>query len=178
MKKSGERPIIVWAENGGNQVHGVGSGSRGDDEARHFLLLDDRLRSLGSAYGDLAAHDGLWQAAAETRHDLLARLAIVPLVLEARGLDVTPPMIARFDRLGDHDSAAAMRTIYNDEIGHVAAGRRWFEWLCSERGIPPVETWRDLVKCHFRGALKPPFNDEARGSAGFSKAYYGVQSSG
>ena len=113
-----------------------------------------------------------------TRHDLLARLAIVPLVLEARGLDVTPPMIARFDRLGDQDSAAAMRKIYKDEIGHVAAGRRWFEWLCAERGILPVETWRDLVKRHFRGTLKPPFNDEARRRAGFSTAYYGAQSSG
>lgn len=150
-----------------------------DDEARHFLLLDDRLRALGAAYGDLAAHDGLWQAAAETRDDLLARLAIVPLVLEARGLDVTPAMIARFDRLGDPafgdaESAAALRTIYNDEIGHVAAGRRWFEWLCTWRGVAPVETWRGLVQRHFRGPLKPPFNDEARAAAGFSSAYYSV----
>lgn len=149
-----------------------------DDEARHFLLLDDRLKALGAAYGDLAAHDGLWQAAAETRHDLLARLAIVPLVLEARGLDVTPAMIARFDRLGDPafgdaESAAALRVIYTDEIGHVAAGRRWFEWLCAERGLAPVATWRGLVQRHFRGALKPPFNDVARAAAGFSTRYYG-----
>jgi uncharacterized ferritin-like protein (DUF455 family) len=144
----------------------------GDDEAKHFLLLADRLAALGAGYGDLPAHDGLWRAAHETRHDLLARLAIVPLVLEARGLDVTPAMIARFERLGDGESAAALRVIYADEIGHVAAGRRWFEWLCAQRGLPPVETWHALVRTHFRGALKPPFNDEARAKAGFSSAYY------
>ncbi len=146
----------------------------GDDEAKHFLLLSGRLEALGAAYGDLPAHDGLWQAAHETRHDLLARLAIVPLVLEARGLDVTPAMIARFDRLGDADSAAVLRTIYADEIGHVAAGRRWFEFLCARRGVAPVETWRALVAAHFKGALKPPFNEEARAAAGFSAEYYGA----
>jgi uncharacterized ferritin-like protein (DUF455 family) len=149
----------------------------GDDEARHFLLLAGRLRALGAAYGDLPAHDGLWQAAHATRHDLLARLAIVPLVLEARGLDVTPAMIARFERLGDPafgdaDSAAVLGVIYRDEIGHVAAGRRWFEWLCERRGLAPVATWRDLVRRHFKGALKPPFNDEARAAAGFTTKYY------
>ena len=144
----------------------------GDDEAKHFLLLAERLAALGAAYGDLWAHDGLWQAAHETRHDLLARLAIVPLVLEARGLDVTPAMIARFERLGDDDSAAVLRVIYRDEIGHVAAGRRWFEWVCERRGLAPVETWRALVRRHFKGALKPPFNDEARAAAGFSAKYY------
>jgi uncharacterized ferritin-like protein (DUF455 family) len=144
----------------------------GDDEARHFMLLAERLATLGAAYGDLPAHDGLWQAAQETRHDLLARLAIVPLVLEARGLDVTPAMIARFERLGDEDSAAVLRIVYRDEIGHVAAGRRWFESLCQQRGVEPVETWRALVHKHFRGALKPPFNDEARTAAGFSAKYY------
>jgi uncharacterized ferritin-like protein (DUF455 family) len=144
----------------------------GDDEAKHFLLLAERLAALGAAYGDLSAHDGLWQAAHETRHDLLARLAIVPLVLEARGLDVTPAIIARFERLGDDDSAAVLRVIYRDEIGHVAAGRRWFEWVSERRGLAPVETWRALVRRHFKGALKPPFNDEARAAAGFSAKYY------
>ena len=142
------------------------------DEAEHFALLAARLAEFGAAYGDLPAHDGLWQAAHETRHDLLARLAIVPLVLEARGLDVTPAMIARFDRLGDAESAAALRVVYADEIGHVAAGRRWFEGLCARRAVPPVETWRALVRTHFRGALKPPFNHDARAQAGFSSAYY------
>jgi uncharacterized ferritin-like protein (DUF455 family) len=144
----------------------------GDDEARHFLLLARRLEALGAAYGDLVAHDGLWQAAHATRHDLLARLAIVPLVLEARGLDVTPAMIARFERLGDAESAAILGTIYRDEIGHVAAGRRWFEWLCQQRALEPVETWRALVRQHFKGALKPPFNDQARAAAGFAAEYY------
>jgi uncharacterized ferritin-like protein (DUF455 family) len=144
----------------------------GDDEARHFLLLAERLAALGAAYGDLAAHDGLWQAAHATRHNLLARLAVVPLVLEARGLDVTPAMIARFERQGDRDSAAVLGVIYRDEIGHVAAGRRWFEWLCTVRGLAPVETWRDLVRRHFQGSLKPPFNDAARAAAGFSAEYY------
>ncbi len=144
----------------------------GDDEAKHFLLLADRLAALGAGYGELPAHDGLWQAAYETRHDLLARLAIVPLVLEARGLDVTPAMIARFELLGAAESAGVLRIIYADEIGHVAAGRRWFEWLCERRGAAPVETWRALVRRHFRGALKPPFNDEARAQAGFASRYY------
>lgn len=148
-----------------------------DDEARHFLLLSERLASLGAAYGDLPAHDGLWRAAFETRHDLLARLAIVPLVLEARGLDVTPAMIARFERLndaafGDAESAAALKVIYRDEIRHVAAGRCWFEWECARRGVEPVATWQTLVAKHFVGALKPPFNDDARAAAGFRAAYY------
>jgi uncharacterized ferritin-like protein (DUF455 family) len=149
----------------------------GDDEAKHFLLLAGRLEALGAAYGDLPAHDGLWQAAHATRHDLLARLAIVPLVLEARGLDVTPAMIARFERLGDAESAAVLRVIYADEIGHVAAGRRWFEWLCERRGAAAVETWRALVRTHFKGALKPPFNDAARAKAGFSRVYYSALTS-
>jgi uncharacterized ferritin-like protein (DUF455 family) len=144
----------------------------GDDEARHFLLLHGRICDLGATYGDLPAHDGLWQAAQETRHDLLARLAIVPLVLEARGLDVTPGLIAQFERAGDGASADILRVIYRDEIRHVAAGRRWFEWLCAERRLPPVETWHTLLRKHFKGALKPPFNDQARAAAGFSRAYY------
>lgn len=148
-----------------------------DDEARHFLLLSERLAALGAAYGDLPAHDGLWRAASETRHDLLARLAIVPLVLEARGLDVTPGMIARFERMndpacGDAESAAVLKVIYRDEIRHVAAGRRWFEWECARRGVEPVATWHTLVATHFVGALKAPFNDEARAAAGFRAAYY------
>ncbi|MCW5770251.1 MAG: ferritin-like domain-containing protein [Rhodospirillaceae bacterium] len=145
-----------------------------DDEARHFLLLQARLAALGAAYGDLPAHDGLWQAALDTRHDLLARLAIVPLVLEARGLDVTPTMIAQFARNGDADSAAILQIIYRDEIGHVAAGRRWFEWMCAERGVEPIATWRALVARHFKGALKPPFNDAARQEAGFGRAYWRI----
>ncbi len=143
-----------------------------DEEAAHHALVSKRLEALGAAYGDLPAHDGLWEAAQATAHDLLARLAIVPLVLEARGLDVTPPMIERMRRYGDADSAAALTVIYEEEVGHVGCGRRWFEWECARRGIEPVAAYRDLVQRHYRGALKPPFNHAARGAAGFAAAFY------
>jgi len=142
------------------------------EEALHHSLLAARLAELGAGYGDLPAHDGLWEAAAATAHDLLARLAVVPLVLEARGLDVTPDMIRRLDLGGDDESAAILRVIYRDEIGHVAAGRRWFEWACARQGRPPIETYHHLVRRHFRGVLKPPFNREARAEAGFAAAFY------
>ena len=143
-----------------------------DEEGKHFLLLADRLTELGAAYGDLPAHDGLWQAAEETAHDLLARLAVVPQVLEARGLDVTPGMIDKLERAGDTASAAILRVIYEEEIGHVAIGRRWYLWLCAQRGLEPQATWQDLVRRHFRGALKPPFNEAARRSAGLTPETY------
>lgn len=143
-----------------------------DDEARHFLLLSERLSALEAAYGDLPAHDGLWQAAEETAHDLLARLAIVPLVLEARGLDVTPAMTTKLDTAGDGESAAILRIIYRDEIGHVAVGKRWFDWRCERQGLVPKTTWQDLVRRHFKGQLKPPFNAEGRDAAGFPAAFY------
>ncbi len=143
-----------------------------DEEALHFRLLSERLAALGAAYGDLPAHDGLWQAAEETAGDLLARLAIVPLVLEARGLDVTPAMADRLERAEDGESAAILRRIYQDEIGHVAAGRCWFEHACAARKLEPVATWQSLVRRHFRGTLKPPFNDDARAAAGFDAAFY------
>ena len=143
-----------------------------EEEGKHFLLLADRLAELGAAYGDLPAHDGLWQAAEETAHDLLARLAVVPQVLEARGLDVTPGMIAKLDQVGDPASAAILRTIYEEEIGHVAIGRRWYLWLCAGRGLDPQATWHELVRRHFRGALKPPFNEAARRTAGLEPADY------
>jgi uncharacterized ferritin-like protein (DUF455 family) len=143
-----------------------------DQEAAHFELIAARLAELGAAYGDLPAHDGLWQAALETRHDLLPRLAIAPLVLEARGLDVTPVMIATLRRHGDEASAAALEVIYREEIGHVAAGKRWFDWLAAERGLEPTAAFQDLVRRHFRGRLKPPFNTEARAKAGMNLALY------
>jgi len=142
------------------------------EEAGHFVLLSARLAALGSAYGDLPAHDGLWEAAAATAHDPIARLAVVPLVLEARGLDVTPEMILRLERAGDTESAAILDRIYQDEIGHVAAGRRWFEWLCARRGCDPRAMFHAKVRRHFTGALKPPFNRWARDRAGFPAAYY------
>jgi uncharacterized ferritin-like protein (DUF455 family) len=144
----------------------------GADEAMHFALLDRRLRALGSHYGALPAHDGLWEAAAATAHDPLARLAVVPMVLEARGLDVTPATVAAFEAAGDARSAAILSRIYRDEIRHVAAGARWFETGCAEKGFAPIPHWRSLVRKHFRGAVKPPFNDSARGAAGLSRDYY------
>ena len=143
-----------------------------EEEALHFSLLSDRLESLGSFYGALPAHDGLWEAAEQTRHDLLARLAVVPLVLEARGLDVTPAMTENLRSAGDEDSATILARIYEDEIGHVAAGERWFRWRCELDGLNPVETYHRLVREHFRGRLKAPFNHEARTAAGFHPGYY------
>jgi uncharacterized ferritin-like protein (DUF455 family) len=142
------------------------------EEAEHFALLDARLTALGAAYGDLPAHDGLWEAAAATAHDLIARLAVVPLVLEARGLDVTPAMMRRLERAEDPASVAILTRIYEDEIGHVAVGARWFAHLCRERGLDPAATFRDRVGRHFTGALKPPFNRAARDQAGMPPEFY------
>ncbi len=143
-----------------------------DQEAKHHAMVSARLNELGAAYGDFPAHDGLWEAAQATAHDLLARLAVVPLVLEARGLDVTPDMIARLERGGDHASVAVLQVIYDEEIGHVAAGRRWFEWECARRDAEPVSTWRDLVARYYGGSPKPPFNVAARNAAGIDPAFY------
>ncbi len=144
-----------------------------DEESKHHLLLQDRLSDLGSYYGALPAHDGLWQAAVETAHDPVARMAVVPLVLEARGLDVTPPMIARLRTVGDDASADILQIIHDDEIGHVAVGKRWFDHLCASEESEPVERWQSLVRKHFKGGVKPPFNVTAREAAGFSSAFYG-----
>lgn len=144
----------------------------GADEAMHFALLDRRLHQLGSDYGALPAHDGLWESAFETRHDALARLAVVPMVLEARGLDVTPATIERFEAIGDSASAKILTRIYNDEIRHVSAGTKWFESGCLSLDVKPEDQWKTLVKRHFRGSLKPPFNDSARLSAGLTQDYY------
>jgi uncharacterized ferritin-like protein (DUF455 family) len=143
-----------------------------DEEALHFELLSARLSELGAAYGDLPAHDGLWEAAITTSQDLLARLAVVPLVLEARGLDVTPATIADMQRAGDAASAALLERIYQDEIGHVAAGMRWFEHFARADGHDPQRYWQALLRQHFRGVLRPPFNDTARAAAGMPGAYY------
>lgn len=143
-----------------------------DEEAMHHGLLSTRLSELGAAYGDFPAHDGLWEAASETAYDLLARLAVVPLVLEARGLDVTPAMIARLETAGDGRSAEILGIIYRDEIEHVAAGQRWFTWEAGRRGVDPVAAYHTLVRRHFKAALKQPFNDAARTEAGLSRAFY------
>ena len=142
------------------------------EEAVHFDLLVQRLADFGACYGDLPAHDGLWESAAATADDLLARLAVVPLVLEARGLDVTPEMAATLERVGDPQSAAVLCQIYRDEIDHVAAGVRWFDQLCGARGLVPEEAFQQLPPRYFKGELKPPFNREARAAAGFPARYY------
>jgi uncharacterized ferritin-like protein (DUF455 family) len=142
------------------------------EEAHHFSLLSARLADFGAKYGDLPAHDGLWEAAAATSSDLLARLAVVPLVLEARGLDVTPAMTEQLDRLGDAKSAAVLRLIYEQEIGHVAVGRRWFDHICHCEALVPEQIFHDRVRRFFAGELKPPFNRAARDAAGFSARYY------
>lgn len=144
----------------------------GAEEAMHFALLDRRLRQLGSRYGAMPAHDGLWDAAAATAHDPLARLAVVPMVLEARGLDVTPATIERFAAADDGVTARILTRILNDEVRHVRAGTRWFESACEQKRIAPETTWQALVTRYFRGVLKAPFNDSARDSAGLSRDYY------
>ena len=146
--------------------------SVGADEAMHFALLDRRLHGLGAHYGALPAHDGLWEAAAETTHDVAARLAVVPMVLEARGLDVTPAILAAFERAGDARSAAILTRIYTDEIRHVGIGSQWFKKVCESRRIAVVSEWQRLVRAHFRGLVKPPFNDSARDQAGLSRDFY------
>lgn len=142
------------------------------DEAKHFSLLESRLNELDAAYGDLPAHDGLWQAALDTADDLAARLAIVPLVLEARGLDVTPQMIDQFAAANDEASAYILKIIYEEEIGHVRAGYCWFAWLCQRDGRDPAERFRELLEVRFKGRLKPPFNEAARAKTGMNRAFY------
>lgn len=142
------------------------------DEAMHFALLARRLRRLGSFYGALPAHRGLWDAAFETRHDVAARLAVVPMVLEARGLDVTPDAISRLELAGDSAGAAVLKRILDDEIRHVSVGASHFFALCRRRGEEPESLWKRLVARHFRGPLKPPFNDSARSAAGLSRRLY------
>ncbi len=142
------------------------------DEAMHFALLDRKLKTLGSYYGALPAHGGLWQAADETKHDVLARLAIVPMVLEARGLDVTPATLERVRAAGDESGAKILGRILDDEIRHVAFGTKHFIALVDKAQESPESTWKRLVKTYFRGAVKPPFNDSARLAAGLSREFY------
>lgn len=144
----------------------------GAEEAMHFVLLDRRLRAMESFYGALPAHDGLWDSAIGTAHDASARLAIVPMVLEARGLDVTLQTVERFKRQGDDQTARVLNRIYQDEINHVHFGTKWFEHACRERNRQPHDHWKRLVKTHFTGGLKPPFNDSARRTAGLTREYY------
>jgi uncharacterized ferritin-like protein (DUF455 family) len=142
------------------------------EEAKHFGLVRDRMRALGADYGDMPAHDGLWQAAHSTRNDLTARLAVVPLILEARGLDVTPSLQVKMRETGDHESADVLKIIYEDEKGHVAVGAKWFRFLCAREKRDPAKTFQELVRANFRGTLKAPFNDIARAEAGLTPSFY------
>ncbi|MCC6002243.1 MAG: ferritin-like domain-containing protein [Pararhodobacter sp.] len=143
-----------------------------DDESRHFSLLDEVLAHMGSHYGALPAHAGMWRGALDTHHDLLARLAVVPMVLEARGLDVTPAMIEMFRRYGPQEAVAALETIYAEEVGHVAYGAKWFHFLCGRHDHDPRETFHALVRRYFHAPLKPPFNEEKRAEAGIPPDFY------
>lgn len=141
-----------------------------DDEARHFQMLSERLAELGHRYGDFDAHNGLWEMAVVTADSCLKRMALVPRVLEARGLDVTPGMIKRLRGVGDAATADILEVILREEVAHVAAGSRWFAWCCAKSGVDPESTFADLLDRHTRGSLRGPFNIEARLSAGFSNA--------
>lgn len=143
-----------------------------DDESKHFNLMCDCLEAHGSHYGALPAHDGMWRAAEDTMDDLMARLAVVPMVLEARGLDVTPGMIEIFRRSKDTQAIAALETIYGEEVAHVAYGSKWFHFLCGRDNLDPKPTFHAMVRKYFHGQLKPPFNEEKRAEAGIPPDFY------
>lgn len=137
------------------------------DEARHFAMLRARLRDFGRDYGDFDAHNGLWEMAEKTAHDGLARMALVPRVLEARGLDVTPAMIVKLRALGDDATAEILAIILREEVAHVAAGSRWYRWHCERARVDPRQRFMELLREHASGVLRQPFNTQARLEAGF-----------
>jgi uncharacterized ferritin-like protein (DUF455 family) len=141
-----------------------------NDEARHFTLLSERLAALGYAYGDFDAHNGLWEMAEKTAHSDTARMALVPRVLEARGLDVTPGMMERLRRQNDERTVGILEVILREEVAHVAAGTRWFHWCCERDGIEPEATFATLLNDYMNGSLRGPFNLDARREAGFSES--------
>lgn len=140
------------------------------EEALHFELLNERLNETGYCYGDFDAHNGLWDMAMCTAHDVLVRMALVPRVMEARGLDVTPGIIERFQNIGDDKSVSVLQIIMRDEVGHVEIGSRWFHYLCDQRQLPREETYLDLMSQYAKGRIKPPLHREARLSAGFTQS--------
>ena len=146
------------------------------EEALHFDLLQSHLSDMGFAYGDLPAHDGLWDMAERTKGDLLARLALVPRTLEARGLDATPAVRNRLVSVGDLAGAAILDIVLRDEIGHVAIGNRWYRYLCADRGQDPIATYTDLARRYQAPVLRGPFNLQARRAAGFTEAELGALS--
>jgi uncharacterized ferritin-like protein (DUF455 family) len=140
------------------------------EEAQHFGLLADELERRGRAYGDFDAHDGLWEMAMRTRGDPLARVALVPRLMEARGLDVTPQIQSRLAQAGDEVGRTILQRILDDEVGHVAIGNRWYAWLCAREALDPVADWDAIARRHGASAPRPPFNREARLRAGFTDA--------
>lgn len=140
------------------------------EESLHFGLLAEHLHTLGASYGDFDAHDGLWTMAERTAGDVLARMALVPRTLEARGLDATPPLQAKFARAGDRRAVDILAIILRDEVGHVEIGNRWYRFLCGQRGLDPVALYPDLVARYQAPRLRAPFNLEARRAAGFDEA--------
>jgi uncharacterized ferritin-like protein (DUF455 family) len=140
-----------------------------EEEAYHFSLLRDHLRSLGHDYGDFEAHDGLWQMALQTAHDPLVRMALVPRVLEARGLDASPALARKFEGIGDRRAVEILGIILRDEIGHVRIGNRWYGYLCQQRGVDPMRTFQELLQEYGGARLRPPLHTEARRAAGFSE---------
>ncbi|AJE46323.1 ferritin-like domain-containing protein [Celeribacter indicus] len=143
-----------------------------DEESKHFNLVCDRLEAMGSHYGALPAHAGMWRAAEDTAKDIMGRLAVVPMVLEARGLDVTPGMIRIFQGAKDPETVAALEVIYAEEVAHVAYGAKWFNFLCGRRGIDPTAEFHALVRRYFPGGTKAPFNEEKRAEAGMPPDFY------
>ncbi len=140
------------------------------EEALHFQLLRAHLVTLGHDYGDLPAHNGLWEMVERTKADVLARMALVPRTLEARGLDAAPPMRKKLAAAGDHRAAEILDIILRDEVGHVAIGNQWFRWLCTQRGLEPVSAYADLAQRYGAPRLRGPFNLPARRAAGFDEA--------
>jgi uncharacterized ferritin-like protein (DUF455 family) len=138
------------------------------DETRHFLLLRSRLEQLGRQYGDFPAHNGLWEMAEKTADSCLVRMALVPRVLEARGLDVTPGMIHRLRTAGDQDTIAVLEVILQEEVRHVAIGTHWFNFCCELENRNPLETFLELLQSRFTGSIRGPFNLDARARAGFT----------
>ncbi len=142
------------------------------DEAMHFALIERHLATMGAHYGVLPAHSGLWDAARSTAHDVAARLAVVPMVLEARGLDVTPATLERVRTAGDSRGAKILSRILDDEIAHVRHGSKHFTAVAASRSESAENLWKSLVARHFKGAIKPPFNDSARLEAGLPRSFY------
>ncbi|WP_321832515.1 ferritin-like domain-containing protein [Thalassovita sp.] len=143
-----------------------------DEESKHFNMVCDCLEAMGSHYGAMPAHAGMWRAAEDTVDDIMGRLAVVPMVLEARGLDVTPGMIKIFQNAKETATIEALEVIYAEEVGHVAYGSKWFHFLCGRHELDPKDEFHALVRKYFHGALKPPFNEEKRAEAGLPPDFY------